>query len=141
MKKIIAAALLLGTTSALASCPTFATSYKNCVSTSNLQSVDSVRVLVKDQFYRFTLVTKHGSRRINIIADGEPRDQTIQTQDGSEVTYTDTASCSENQLTLTRTVEESSYLEQMVFSSDDHGMTVSTYKDGALINRTRCYLH
>lgn len=78
---------------------------------------------------------------MNFVTDGSPRDITIQTQDGSEATYIETASCAYNQLTVLRSSEEDSKVEETIFTPYEDKLEVKFLVDGALKNTTRCRKH
>lgn len=141
MKTFIASSLLLGTTTVIASCPQFAQHYMNCESSDPTQTVSSIFIKVREPFYKFSFVSDQGTRRMNIVTDGSPRDVTVQTQDGSESTYVETASCADGVLKVLRTSEESSSTEETVFNPSASSLKVTFYADGSLVNKITCYPH
>ena len=138
MKKILAASLILSSISTYATCPEFAPHYVACESTDQL-IIESVKVRNRDAFHHFSLIGKSGSRRINLVTDGEPRDITVQTQDGSSSNYIEVAVCAENKLLLTRTNEENDTREETAFAPTPGGLAIHHYVNGEMASVTTCH--
>lgn len=135
MKKFIALSLLFSF-SAQARCPAFASQYRNCQSTNKIQAI---AVKAKEPFFKFTFVRESATFRQYVITDGELRDVTIQTQDGNETNYRESASCSGKDLKVTRTMDDSLRKEETVFSPSEGQVDIQEFTDGILTHQTTCF--
>ena len=135
MKKILALSLLVSF-SAMARCPEFASQYRKCQSTNKILAF---AVKAKEPFYKFTFVRESGTFRQYVITDGELRDVTIQTQDGTETNYIESASCSGNELKVTRIMDESFRKEETIFSPSEGQLDIQEFANGILTHQTKCF--
>ncbi|MCM2351664.1 MAG: hypothetical protein NDI69_16725 [Bacteriovoracaceae bacterium] len=142
MKKsfLMAAALLLTSLSAWASCPTFKSQYQECHSRSRISAfqVSSVEVSERSPYYRFLLKTKDSSKHLKFVADGEIEEISMQTADGSDLTYTQRAYCADQKLHLEIRSEENFGKESYIFSSSHGDLLIKIYLNSILINEVHC---
>lgn len=134
MKKFLALSLFLSFTAG-AACPEFKELYNNCQSSTG---VNYISIRAKEPFYKFTFHSENGNYRMYVVTDGELRDVTIQTQDGSEANYSETSSCAEGRLTVVRTDEVTAISEETVFVPTANELSVSNYTNGVIKNRMTC---
>lgn len=139
MKLLFSTLAILIAGTAFAGCPSFSPLYHHCDSSNPEYSIEEIRVRSREPYYNFSFWNQGISRRLNVVTDGEPRDITVQTQDGSEATYSETSSCNGNKLIVLRTSEESSLKEETHLVSEGDYLKVHHFIDGVLQNITRCH--
>ena len=139
MKTFLIFTLSLLSLNALATCPEFAPLYTQCTSTTD-SKIDSIATRSRVPFYSFIITSGATRTRYNIVTDGEPRDVTIQTQDGSETTYIEKASCADGKLVVIRTSEESQDIEQKVYESGTDYLKIHHSHNGSLKSVVSCIL-
>lgn len=122
----------------LGSCPQFEQTYNKCSTTSG-RIIDSITTKTKPPFYRFSINSGGVISRHTVVTDGEPRDVTIQTQDGSEATLIERAHCEGNKLFVTRTSEESKDVEQRVYESEIDHMKLSYIFNDEITEIIKCH--
>lgn len=136
----LAAAVLIVSVTAEASCPSFKTSYESCQSRSRISAfqVSEVSVRQKIPFYGLQLTTPDGRKELDFMADGEAEEITIQDQAGSELSYTQTAYCGDQKVTLDIRSEENFGLESYVFTPQADALNLKIYLNQVLINEVNC---
>ena len=135
MKKFLALSLFLSF-AATAACPEFKSLYNNCHSTSSI--IEFISIKAQNPFYKFTFHSQNGNYRMYVVTDGELRDVTIQTQDGSEANYSEVSSCEDGRLKVVRTDEITAVSEETMFETSANRLMVTTYSNGVVKNQTTC---
>lgn len=135
MKKFLALSLLLSF-SATAACPEFERLYNNCHSTNG--AIEFISIKAQNPFYKFTFHSQNGNYRMYVVTDGELRDVTIQTQDGSEANYSEVSSCEDERLKVIRTDEVTAISEETVFEPSAGQLMVTYFSKGVVKNQTTC---
>lgn len=142
MKKtfLTAVALVIMSSSALAECPSFKVQYEECRSRSRISAFQISEVSVRERipYYRFLIKTPSGFRHLKFVADGEPEEITIQTNEGIELTYTQNAYCSKNKVHLDVISEENFGKESYEFSANNGDLKIKMFLNNIMINEANC---
>ena len=142
MKKtfLTAVALVIMSTSALAECPSFEAQYEECSSRSRISAFQISKVSVRERipYYRFLIKTPSGFKHLKFVADGEPEEITIQTNEGSELTYTQKAYCLDNKVHLDVMSEENFGKESYEFSTVGSDLKIGIFLNNIMINEVNC---
>lgn len=139
MKTFLVFTLSLLSFSALATCPTFESLYTKCSSSSGF-AIDSISTKSRPPFYSFVMLSGTLRTRTTIVTDGEPRDITIQTQDGSEATYSEEAYCEEGKLIVIRSSEETTDTDERTYEAHEGHLKISHSQNGHLKEIVNCHL-
>lgn len=139
MKTFLVFTLSLLSFNALATCPTFESLYTKCTSSSGF-IIDSIATKSRSPFYSFIMTSGTLRSRVNIVTDGEPRDITIQTQDGSEASYSERAYCEEGKLMVVRSSEETTDTDERVYEAHPGHLRISHSQNGSLKDVINCHL-
>ncbi len=135
MKKLLALSLFLSF-SAVAACPKFERLYNNCHSSGD--AVEFITIKAQEPYYKFTFHNQNDNYRMYVVTDGELRDVTIQTQDGSEANYSEVSSCIDGRLSVVRTDEVTAISKETVFESSYGQLIVTNSTNGVINNQTTC---
>lgn len=127
---------LLVSFSAMARCPEFASQYRKCQSTDKILAF---AVKAKEPFFKLTFVKESGTYRQYVITDGELRDITIQSPDGTETNYIESARCEGSDLKITRIMDDSLRREETLFSPSENQVHIQEYANGILTHQTTCF--
>jgi hypothetical protein len=138
MKNILIALTLLSSFSVIADCPHFESQYINCTSSSSQHEIKSIKVRQDAPKYQFTLVGRKEDSKISFIADGIPRDFTLQSGNGSEAHFIQLATCTKDQLILIRTNEDTKTREEIRFIAFQKDIIINELIDHKLVNKTTC---
>lgn len=121
-------------------CPEFHPTYSQCFSTRG-SAIDSISTKMRPPFYSFTLTRGQHRKRYTVVTDGEPRDITIQTQNGSEATYSERAYCLEGKLITVRTREDVEEIDEKVYESEDGILKIHHSVNGSSYDSISCHAH
>lgn len=124
---------------AIATCPQFGLLYSNCSSASG-NRIDSVLTKSRHPYYSFIFRSGEVRSRYTIVTDGEPRDITIQTQDGSESYYSERAYCEDGKLSIIRLKEDTQETEKRVFEAGQDYLKIYHTQNGSLKDVITCHL-
>lgn len=142
MKKTFlkAVALIISSASVWAECPSFKAQYEECRSRSRISAFQISKVSIRERipYYRFLINTPSGFKHLKFVADGEPEEVTVQTSEGSELTYTQTAYCSNNKVHLDVMSEENFGKESYEFSTVGSDLKIKMFLNSIMINEANC---